>query len=73
MSTMSKNRSICRRCHRLRPVDNTRCCAGCAEELRAIERPKRRAPVAGDTADLAQSGSELQADPPEPQRGTLTA
>jgi hypothetical protein len=37
-----KNRSICRRCHRIRVVDNTRCCPACDVELRAMER--RRPP-----------------------------
>jgi hypothetical protein len=37
-----KNQSICRRCHRIRAVDGTRCCATCAVKLRAMER--RRAP-----------------------------
>lgn len=31
-----RERSICRRCHRIRPVDDTRCCPSCAAELRAM-------------------------------------
>lgn len=43
-----KDRSICRRCHRLRPVDNTRCCDTCAEELRDMERRRPGVPVEPD-------------------------
>lgn len=39
-----KTTSICRRCHRLVPVDLTRCCAKCKTELRAMEKRKVRAP-----------------------------
>ena len=43
-----KTTSICRRCHRLKPTDLTRCCAGCRTELRAQERrrPTPEAPAA---------------------------
>jgi hypothetical protein len=43
-----KNRSICRRCHRLRVVDNTRCCPACDVELRAMER-RRPSPKPNET------------------------
>ena len=44
-----KNRSICRRCHRIRVVDNTRCCPACDVELRAMER--RRPPSVATLSD----------------------
>lgn len=40
-----KTRSICRRCHRIRVVDGTRCCAACNTELRAMERRRPVAPL----------------------------
>jgi hypothetical protein len=33
----------CRVCHRLKPTDITRCCAGCTERLRNMEK-RRPAP-----------------------------
>jgi len=38
---MSKNRSICRRCHRLRALDASRHCVECLETLKALGRPRR--------------------------------
>jgi hypothetical protein len=40
------NRSICKRCHRIRAVNYTRYCASCETELRALEqrRPARKEP-----------------------------
>lgn len=35
-------RSICRRCHHPRPIVQGGYCAGCAEALRALERPTQR-------------------------------
>lgn len=55
-----KERSICRRCHRLRAVNEVRYCEGCAEELRAMERPRRRP----QAAPSAVGGSEIQAEAP---------
>lgn len=37
-----RRRSICRCCHRLRAVDDTRCCAGCAAQL---EKMRAGAPL----------------------------
>jgi hypothetical protein len=39
-----KTRSICKRCHRLRPVNQVRYCADCAGIIRNMEKP-RPAPV----------------------------
>jgi len=38
-----KERSICRRCHRVRAVNEVRYCAICAEALSKLERPRRQA------------------------------
>lgn len=59
------NRSICRRCHRDRPVDNTRCCPSCAAALRAMERSKRRI--------QAEAAPAAEVSPPEPPSDTLPA
>ena len=48
---MSKNRSICRRCHRIRTVDEARYCAGCASALRALEAPKQPLTTFAPTTD----------------------
>jgi len=50
---MKAANSICRRCHRLRPVNVARYCTPCAEDLRAGER--RRPVVDESTATLAPS------------------
>ncbi len=39
----------CRRCHRLKPTDITRCCASCNKELRALEQRKVRPEATPET------------------------
>jgi len=51
---MSKNRSICKRCHRIRVVNDTRYCEACAAQLRADER-RRPHQVTGEAQGLATS------------------
>lgn len=46
---MSRERAICKRCHRLRAVNEIRYCAPCEAALRDDERPKRTPPGEGDT------------------------
>lgn len=38
------NRSICKRCHRLHPVNGVRVCAACEQALRAEERRRPALP-----------------------------
>ena len=49
-SSMKSPSTICRRCHRLRAVDNTRACASCFADLRAMER-RRPAPIVNIDAE----------------------
>lgn len=51
---MPKERSICKRCHRLRVVNNARYCADCNEVLRADERPKQRLSQLSTEADAQE-------------------
>ena len=51
----------CRRCHRLKSTDSTRCCASCNEALRALEK---RRPARVEAIDLTKT------DPPP--RNALT-
>ena len=39
-----KTTSICRRCHRLKPTDLTRCCATCVKDLRGMEQRRSARP-----------------------------
>lgn len=39
---MSKQKEICKRCHRLRVVNEVRYCVACNEVLRKDEKPKKR-------------------------------
>ena len=48
----------CRRCHRLKPTDITRCCVQCNKELRAME--ERRPAQVVEAIDLSKT------DPPPP-------
>lgn len=55
---MAQNRSICRRCHRLQVVDETRCCERCAVVLRGMEKRPARIPVAVEEGET-DAGEEL--------------
>jgi len=66
---MSAANSICRRCHRLRPVNGARYCATCSAELRAAER--RRPASAPVVADLTPSLAPVKQEAvPEVERPT---
>jgi hypothetical protein len=62
-----KNRSICRRCHRIRVVDNTRCCPACDVELRAMER-RRPPPLALSDKEPCDTAIDLRKAAVEPPR-----
>jgi len=53
--------SICRRCHRLRAVNNVRYCAPCAEQLRKMGASKHRAlPVPEEPTPVDPLASTLE-------------
>jgi hypothetical protein len=56
------NRSICKRCHRIRAVNYTRYCASCETELRALERrrPTRKEPSGGVMPDAQPVEGEVE-------------
>ena len=64
-----KTTSICRRCHRLKPVDLTRCCATCKAELREMEKPKTRSPEPETTR--VEISPPQGAAPPPPVRSAF--
>jgi hypothetical protein len=67
LGQVMKNRSICRRCHRLRVVNEARYCEGCDERLRADERPRdtRAAPFVSTPTIVTVSGEAHSTSDPE--------
>jgi hypothetical protein len=54
-----KNRAICKRCHRIRVVDQVGYCERCGEELREAERPRDvRAAAFTSTPDVVTVSGE---------------
>lgn len=52
-----KTRAICKRCHRIRVVDQAGYCEACDKALRAAERPRvRAAPFASTPNQVTISG-----------------
>jgi len=57
---MTRERSICRRCHRFRIVDEVRYCPSCADEIAEMKKPKRRA-VEQDREQSRDGGNAVTA------------
>lgn len=67
---MSKTKSICRRCHRVRSVNQARYCAECNAILRGQEQPRplvSGAPVVSGQGDSDPPPETPRADP-EPEK-----
>ena len=67
---MTLTKTICRRCHRLRPVNGVRYCASCEQDLRAQERPRRPPPAAAEQ-DATDAAAAASTTPPPPEPDTL--
>lgn len=67
------NRSICKGCHRLRPVNNARYCASCDAGRRAEEKRRPAAPAVPEVAAAAPTVpiTLTELPPTEPAPPTL--